>query len=123
MTDARHLTWRHFGKLLIDNVPIRLPIQGDPPLQLLVDANGSSLSLLVPWSRQDSLPVSPLAEVQVAVRVVDGQAYLSLGTSQRRLFQECFFLFLHVADEIQLRHRTPVQALHESLASWRELLK
>lgn len=123
MTDARHVTWTNLDKLLIGDVPVRLPVEGTPPLHLLIEANGASLCLLIPWSDQGSAPVSPLTEIQVSVRVIDGQRFLSLGASQRRLFQECFAFFLQVADEIQLRQKTPVQAFQESLASWRDMMR
>ncbi len=123
MTDHRHITWENLSALIETGIPQRMPIAGAPTLWLWLEGSQGGLRLLVPFDEGHAQIASGLTEVQIGKVTLDGAAFLTVGTSEAKLFQQCHALLTAIADDIQLRGRSVAQAIADSIAAWRLLLQ
>lgn len=123
MTAERHITWENLARLIGRGTPERLAIPGQPALSLFVEPGGRGLWLLVPWEDGHGGIRSGLEAIATRDIEIDGQRYLSVGTTLRRLFQECHAVLTAIADDIQLAKKSVLEAIRERVGAWRELLQ
>ena len=122
MTD-RHISWETLQQLIKSGSPIRIGIDGEPPLQIMMESGSSALSLLIPASSVENLPVTILAAIVVEQIMVEEKPYVRLTTRQRPLYKEFYSLLTQIADSIQL-DKVPVDsAITAVLENWHQLLR
>jgi hypothetical protein len=120
---TRHLSWENFQSMITRAVPAVHQIPGDPIIYLFVDERANRIGLRTSFPRDMGAPNSPLAVIAIEVVWSDGARMLEIATSQSRLYSEFYSLCVTIADRIQLKHESPVQAVLATLANWRELLR
>lgn len=114
--------WSTVRSALDAGAPKRYGIAPESQLFLQIDPAIGWLGLLVPWEESDKLPVSPLREIKIASRSVDGDLFLSVGTDSQELFQQCYSFLLTVADAIDSGEPAAL-ALAQELTAWEALLR
>lgn len=122
MSAERHLTASQLEEILDSGIPRRLPVPGTPDLQLLIDAPRSGVWLLIPWSDGYSRLTSPLEEIAVMARNVEGARYLAIGSESRRLTTQGYAFLATIADEIQVGGHSVPESIERAVTAWRRLL-
>jgi hypothetical protein len=122
MTD-RHISWETLQQLIKSGSPIRIGIEGKPPLQIMMESGSSALSLLIPASSVENLPVTILAAIIVEQIMVEEKPYVRLTTRQRPLYKEFYSLLTQIADSIQLDKAPADSAIATVLENWHQLLR
>ena len=120
--DPRVLSWENLRRLVEAGVPATEPIQGSPPLEIFVEAAGSRIGLLAPVERVEAPPSTRYADVRIRLVEVHGRPHVEISTASRALYHEFHALIAVTADLIQLEGSSPLTAISESLARWRQLL-
>jgi hypothetical protein len=118
----RHLSTQGFADYLAADVPVTLPLGGDPPVTIFIDPAKGRIGLRSPIDTDQSPPPSPLANLHLSVAHVDGVRQLEVASSDSELFSDVYSMLCAVADRIQLGHVAPLAALEETLEVWGRLL-
>ncbi|NVJ19161.1 PD-(D/E)XK motif protein [Myxococcus sp. AM010] len=125
MSPERHMTWDNFRETLLSpGVPALHPVRhaGSPDVELFVDADASRLGLRTVAPAGKVELSSPLAAIEVGLRLVRGNRVVEVSTRTVALHQQFYAFMVDIADRIQLGGRPPAAAIAEALDDWNALL-
>lgn len=120
--DARRLTWANFSSsYLLQGIPAVVPILGDPPVSIFLDAGAARLGMRTPIEPASPAPSSDIAAIEVTSIAYGKGTQLQVSTVSPELFREFYAFAMSVADKIQLEGLAPLAAISASLRAWRSL--
>jgi hypothetical protein len=117
----RHLTWEAFEARIRSGLPSVEPLQGSPPVHLIIEARGRRIGARLYSKERFRIP-SPLAEVSICPVGVGDETALELTTGNQTLFQDFYALCCLIADRVQLEGQPISKAVGDTLASWTALI-
>jgi hypothetical protein len=119
---SRHLRWDVLSARIDDGLPSLEPIAGSPKAVLFVDPGGTRIGVRF-YTRDVSVPTSPLAEVSVHAMGVGRGQLLEVSTANRDLYREFYGFCCAIADRIQLDRQAPGKAISSTLRAWAALIR
>jgi hypothetical protein len=123
MATDRHLTWENVRGMIAGGIPRRIPVLGDPVVELLVAEGGEELGLLLPYAPSESPPLLSFVDIKISKRIIDSVERWYLFTQTPSLHREFYSLLLGIADEVQLRGTSTTSAIETQIRAWQRLLK
>lgn len=121
-TAQRHLSLAGFREYLASGVSIAHPIDGDPPLTLIVDPAVPALTLRGALQDGESAPSVHTENVKIS-RWVRDPSQLQLVITDADLFLDAYPLLCAIADRTQLGGHAFASAITDSVTSLRSLLR
>lgn len=121
-TSSRHLAWEVFESRIDKGVPSAEPIEGSPPIQLIVEEHGRRIAARLFSAERISEP-SPLAEVAIRQIGVGAKTAIEISTGNHSLFPDFYALCCQIADRVQIDGQPVAKAVTSTLESWSALLK
>ncbi|MDX2015632.1 MAG: PD-(D/E)XK motif protein [Myxococcaceae bacterium] len=118
----RHLSWEFLSERIKGGTPSREQIQGTPQCDLILEARGRRLALVVTGApaKDERLPFFASVE---CVRVGTGaRSYVQLSCTDRERYQEFYAFVTAVADRVQLQGMPVDEAIADAADSVRDLL-
>jgi hypothetical protein len=117
----RHLSWERFESLIAAGPPAVERVAGVPQVEIFTDPGGSRIGVRI--FSGESVPDTPLAEIDIRMTVVDGEKATEISTTNSRLYREFYAFACAVADGVQIDSLPPARAVDSALASWAALLE
>ncbi|SNT45820.1 Putative PD-(D/E)XK family member [Asanoa hainanensis] len=122
ITPKRHLSLAGFRDYLSSGVSIAHPIDGEPPLLLIIDPHVPALTLRGPL--QDGVAVPSINTENISVsKWARGPNQLQLVITDAELFLDAYPLLCAIADRVQLGGHDFAAAIAETVKSLRSLLQ
>jgi hypothetical protein len=118
----RHVGAQGFADYLAADVPVVLPLAGEPAVTIFIDPTKMRIGLRSPIASDSPVPPSPLANLYLSIVHVDGARQIEIASSEPELFNDVYPMLCAVADRIQIEHEAPLVALEETLEIWGRLL-
>lgn len=119
---SRHLSWEFLSARIKGGTPSREQIEGSPPCDLVVEANGRRIALRVFGAAQKDERLPFFAALE-CVRLGTGpKSYVQLSCTDRQRYQEFYGFLLAVADRVQLQAIPVDEAIADVAESVRDLL-
>jgi hypothetical protein len=118
----RHLSAKGFADYLAADIPVVIPVSGDPAVSIFIDPIRQRIGLRSPLHDGVQPPPNPFANVHTSVVQTDGLRQLEVAANTPELFGDVYAMFCAVADRIQLEGSSPLAALEATLAVWGRLL-
>jgi Putative PD-(D/E)XK family member, (DUF4420) len=118
----RHVSAQGFADYLAANVPVVLPLAGEPAVTIFIDPTKMRIGLRSPIATDSPVPPSPLANLQLSTVHVDGARQIEIASSEPELFNDVYPMLCAVADRVQIEHEAPLVALEQTLEIWGRLL-
>jgi hypothetical protein len=119
---SRHLRWEVFSTRIDDGPPSVEPIAGSPRALLFIDPGGVRIGVKF-YTKDGSVPASPLAEVSIRTLGVGRNQVLEVSTANRDLYREFYGFCCTVADRIQIDGQAPGKAVGATLRGWAALVR
>lgn len=119
--DDRHLSWERFENLITAGPPAVERVAGKPRVEIFTDPAGSRIGVRI--FSGETVPDTPLAEMNIRRIVVDGDMATEISTTNSRLYREFYAFACAVADGVQIASLPPARAVDSALASWAALLE
>jgi hypothetical protein len=117
--DARLIPWESFRTAFVESgVPANVPVEGDPPLILFTEADGSRLGLRAEISGAGLMDL----QVPEAVRLDVGPEHVSISAEDPEMFAPFYAFLLDVANRLQLSRVSAREALWGAVTAWRRML-
>ena len=118
----RHLSPQGLSQYLGADVPVVLPIAGEPPVSIFIDPLRQRIGLRSPLEG-DALPLASAWEnVHVAIVQADGIRQMEISATDPQLFVDVYAMLCAVADRIQLEKTAPLEALESTIVMWERVL-
>jgi hypothetical protein len=111
-------------RALIDtaDVPRTLRLDGTPPINIFYEPATGRLGLQVPLGATE-VPVSPLVQLEIEKRNLDGKNVAEISTNSQPLYPYFHGFAISVADRVQKDGLDANDAVAECLARWRDLFR
>lgn len=119
---SRHLSPLRLLEHWNSNVPVAIPLAGDPAGELLIDRPRRRLTLRLPAPTIELLPANPLAHVDVQLTYLDNTRTLEISVTDEELLIDGHAMLSAIVDRVQLEEVDPASALTDTLARWRSVL-
>jgi hypothetical protein len=120
--EDRHLSPQGFAEYLAADVPVVVPVPGEPAVSIFIDPGRERIGLRSPLEGEAVPPASPLENVHVSVVQAEGVRQLEVSATDPELFVDVYAMLCAIADRIQLEGNAPLDALDATLAVWARLL-
>ncbi|MHB8430068.1 MAG: PD-(D/E)XK motif protein [Acidimicrobiales bacterium] len=123
MTTQPRISWEELAAIIRDaDAPVAVRLDGEVVVYVFFDPASGRLGLRIPVGAADLDP-SPLAQVEIARRHLDGDDVIEIATRTVALFPYFHGFCLSVADRIQLDGLDANAAVNECVARWKDLLR
>ncbi|MHB1510431.1 MAG: PD-(D/E)XK motif protein [Acidimicrobiales bacterium] len=123
MTPQPRISWEELAAIIHDaEAPVAVRLDGEVVVYIFYDPADGRLGLRVPVGAADLDP-SPLVQVEVTRRQLDGGDIVEIATRTVMLFPYFHGFCLSVADRIQLDGLDANEAVNECVAGWTDLLR
>lgn len=122
MTRDRFLLYQSVVKHAAAQVPVTVPVAGEPPLAMLIDGNFGGLYLLGPFDQGCGQLVGAFDTIQVERVEHWGKPLLKVGTSKPEHFQQVLALLCDIADLVQIDRHPFAESVAKAISNWRALL-
>jgi hypothetical protein len=119
---ARHLLWETFSSRIHVGPPSVEPLAGKPRALFFIDPGGSRIGLRL-FTKADSLPLSPLVQLDVRTARWGREDVVEISTSNEALFRDFYALGCSIADRVQLDRQEVGVALAETIRALEALLR
>ena len=117
----RHLSWERFESLINAGPPAVERVAGEPQVEIFTDPGGSRIGVRI--FSGETVPDTPLAEMDIRRTVVDWEKATEISTTNSRLYREFYAFACAVANGVQVASLPPARAVDSALASWAALLE
>jgi len=121
-TPDRHLSAEGFAEYLAADVPVVLPIPGDPRVALFIDPTHHRIGLHSPSNADEAAISNTLEHVVTRFVNVDGARSLEVECASPQLFSDIYPMLCAIADRIQLDGDPATDAVERTVELWRALL-
>lgn len=118
----RHLSPQGFADYLAADVPVVLPVAGQPAVSIFIDPVHERIGLRAPIESDAAAPASLLENLHVSIVNADGVRQIEIASTARELFADVYPMLCAVADRIQLDGNAPLAALDTTLDVWGRVL-
>lgn len=119
--DPRHLTRDRLHEYLRSDVRAVVPVNGDPPVSLVVDGPRASLAVEAPWDGVTIPDLTPYEHLACDVVFRDGSNRARLEVRGACLLDDAYPLLTALADRLQLAKQTFGDAVIGVLDGFHEL--
>lgn len=123
MVSSHRIEWETLRSIIeLADAPRAIRLDGSPPAHLFFEPSTGRLGLRVPAGRGDP-PASPLVQLRVENRSLDGRDLVEVSTTTPSLYPYFHGFAISVADRVQADGLDPPDAISECLLRWRDLLR
>jgi hypothetical protein len=123
MTPQPRISWEELAAIIHEvDAPVAVRLDGDVVVYIFFDPADGRLGLRVPLGAADLDP-SPLVQVEVTRRQLDGEDIIEIATRTVMLFPYFHGFCVSVADRIQLDGLDANEAVNECVNGWTDLLR
>ena len=122
-SDDRHLSWANLSGYLDVGAPAIVPIDGAPPVDLIIEPAEQRIAVRGPWPDTGQVPdLAPYRHLNTRVGTGPSGDWVEFAVSGRSVLQEAYPVLVAVADRVQLHGDRMGAAIERVLSSYHELL-
>ena len=122
-SNDRHLSWTNLVGYLDVGAPAIVPIDGAPPVDLIIEPVEQRLAVRGPWPETGEVPdLTPYRHLETRAGTGFSGDWVEFAVSGLPVLREAYPVLVAVADRVQLHGDQMGTAIEQVLTSYRELL-
>ena len=122
-SNDRHLSWENLIGYLDVGAPAIVPIDGAPPVDLVIEPAEQRIAVRGPWPETGEVPdLVPYRHLNTRVGTGPSGDWVEFAVAGESVLQEAYPVLVAVADRVQLHGDRMGVAIERVLSSYHELL-
>jgi hypothetical protein len=123
LSHDRHLSQESFERCLLSDAPLDYPIEGEPPVSLIIDPTHKEIGLRVLTHAGEQPEETGRENLFVRAVLRDDKHYVEILVNDPRLFASAYPILMTIADEIQLGDRAVGDAIAATIRMFDQVLQ